>query len=195
MNLSATFAAMSMLTSMVFGSASPGADEVALHGIFSDHMVLQREMKLPVWGTAAAGHEVTVTFNGAAASAVADANGRWIVELPAQSASKTSRELKVLAGGEPRLTVSDVLVGEVWVCAGQSNMEWRTNQEATWATEQASATLPHVRLRNMGYAGQGHAASGYSAAIVARQTPSQFYNATAWAACDATSAAPFSAVG
>ena len=197
MNTSARF--YRIVTPALVGTAlllpASGGDAVALDPIFSNSMVLQRDMALPVWGTAAAGHEVTVTFNGAAASTVADVTGRWLVKLPAQSASKTSRELKVLAGGQPRLTVSDVLVGEVWLCAGQSNMEFRCDQEATWATEQASAALPHVRLRNMGYAGQGVGAVGYSAAVVARQTPSQFYNASAWAACDATSVAPFSAAG
>ena len=172
-----------------------GGDAVALDPVFSDRMVLQRDAKLPVWGTAAAGHEITVTFNGTAAAAVADAQGRWLVELPAQSASKTSRELKVLAGGQPRLTVGDVLVGDVWVCAGQSNMEFRTDQEATWATESTGAALPHVRLRNMSYAGQGVGATAYSAGVVARQTPAAFYDAATWTACDATSAAPFSAVG
>lgn len=130
-----------------------GGDAVVLDPIFADHMVLQRDAKLPVWGTAAAGHEITVTFNGASAATVANAQGRWLVELPAQAASKTSRELKVLAGGESRLTVADVLVGEVWLCAGQSNMEFRCDQEATWTSEQTSATIPHVRLRNMAYAG------------------------------------------
>lgn len=188
-----------VITPAIAGTAfllpASGGDNLALDPIFSDGMVLQRDMALPVWGTAASGHEITVTFNGAAASAVADANGRWLVELPAQAASKTSRELKVLAGGTPRLTVSDVLVGEVWLCAGQSNMEFRCDQEATWAAESASASLPHVRLRNMGYAGQGVGATAYSAAIVARQTAADFYNASTWAPCTAASAAPFSAVG
>ena len=197
MNTTARF--FRIITPAVAGAAlllpASGGDAVALDPIFSNSMVLQRDMKLPVWGTAAAGHEITVTFNGAAASAVADAQGRWLVELPAQTASKTSRELKVLAGGEPRLTVSDVLVGEVWLCAGQSNMEFRCDQEATWTTESAGAALPHVRLRNMGYAGQGVGATGYSAAVVARQTATDFYNASSWAAASATTAAPFSAVG
>ncbi|MEK0452066.1 MAG: hypothetical protein RL088_4334 [Verrucomicrobiota bacterium] len=197
MNTTARF--FRIITPAVAGVAlllpASGGDAVALDPIFSNSMVLQRDMKLPVWGTAAAGHEITVTFNGAAASAVADAQGRWLVELPAQSASKTSRELKVLAGGQPRLTVSDVLVGEVWLCAGQSNMEFRCDQEATWATESAGAALPHVRLRNMGYAGQGFGATAYSAAIVARQTATDFYNASSWAAASSTTAAPFSAVG
>jgi sialate O-acetylesterase len=172
-----------------------GNDAVTLDALFSDHMVLQREAKLPVWGTAAAGHEITVTFNGASAGAVADAQGRWRAELPAQVASTTARELQISANGTPLITVGDVLVGEVWLCAGQSNMEFRTDQEATWAGEQANAALPHVRLRNLGYAGQGIFASAYSAAVVARQTPEQFYNAGTWAACNAASAAPFSAVG
>ncbi len=175
--------------------AAAGPDDVTVNEVFSDHMVLQRDIALPVWGTASAGHRVTVEFAGQAASTLADAAGKWSVKLPPLAASNISRPLTIRADGEGRTTINDVLVGEVWICAGQSNMEFRCNQEATWATEQTSATLPEVRLRNMGYAGQGHAASGYSAALVARQTPAEFYNPSTWTACTAASAAPFSAVG
>ena len=187
-----------VITPAIAGAAllvpASGGDAVALDPLFSDHMVLQRGAKLPVWGTAAPGHEITVTFNGAAAAVVTGASGQWLVELPAQSASKTPRELKVLANGQSRLTVKDVLVGEVWICAGQSNMEFRCDQEATWSTERSAAALPHVRLRNMGYAGQGIFGSAYPASIAARQTPDDFYNASAWTECNAATAASFSAV-
>lgn len=186
-------------TPLVLGAASllaaPGPDNLVVNEVFSDHMVLQREIALPVWGTAGAGHRVTVEFAGQAATTLADATGKWSVKLPPLAASKISRSLTIRANGEVRATINDVLVGDVWICAGQSNMEFRCNQEATWATEQASATLPEVRLRNMGYAGQGHAASAYSAALVARQTPAAFYNSSSWTTCTAASAAPFSAVG
>ncbi|MHA3772454.1 CotH kinase family protein [Verrucomicrobiota bacterium sgz303538] len=172
-----------------------GADNVALDPVFSDHMVLQRDTALPVWGTAAPGNEITVSFGGDSAATIAAEDGRWFVRLPAKSASKVPRELKVRANGQERLTVSDVLVGEVWLCAGQSNMEFRTNQEATWVTEQRNASLSNVRLRNMGYAGQGYFATEYPATLVSRQTPHSFYNASSWVPCDASSAAPFSAVG
>ena len=186
-------------TPLVLGTAllaaAPGPADVTVNDVFSDHMVLQRDVSLPVWGTAAVGHRVTVEFAGQAVSTLADADGKWSVQFPKLAASKVSRAMTIRADGEVSKTINDVLVGEVWICAGQSNMEFRCDQEATWATEQTSATLPEVRLRNMGYAGQGHAASGYSAALVARQTPASFYNPSTWTACTAASAAPFSAVG
>ena len=89
---------------------------------FADGMVLQRGMPVAVWGTADAGESVTVSFAGFDAQACADGDGRWIVRLPALEASKEGRELRAAAasGGA---SVSDVLVGEVWYCCGQSNTE------------------------------------------------------------------------
>ena len=93
-----------------------------LAGLFSDHMVLQRAQSDPVWGHATPGERVTVRFGGQTVSTTADANGRWQVELPAMQASAAGRELVVEA--TDRVVIHDVLVGEVWLCAGQSNMEF-----------------------------------------------------------------------
>ena len=84
---------------------------------FTDHMVLQRRMKVPVWGRAAAGEAVEVSFAGQRLEAVADKAGRWRVDLAPMEACGEGRVLT--ANGK---AVSDVLVGEVWLCAGQSNM-------------------------------------------------------------------------
>lgn len=177
------------------GVLGAGREQGNLAPVFSDHMVLQRDMVLPIWGTATAGQKVAVAFNGSEVSAVATAEGKWRMEFPAQSVSKTPRELRLSIDGSARTIVKDVLVGDVWVCAGQSNMEFRCNQESTWKTESTVAEFPHVRLRNMGYAGQGYFGTPYSPDIVARQTPEEFYNASTWEACSASSAAKFSAVG
>ena len=163
--------------------------------VFTDHMVLQRDAALPFWGTAPAGEEVTVTLGASSVSRFADAQGKWKITLPARAANAQPQSVTVSLNGQVKLTLNDVLLGDVWLCAGQSNMEFRCNQESSWATEQASATMPHLRLFNMGYAGQGIFASAYSAAIVARQTPEMFYNTTTWTASDAASVATFSAVG
>ena len=98
---------------------------VKLAAPFTDGMVLQREMPVRVWGTADAGEKVQVTFADARRDAVADKDGKWMVELPAMPACKTGRTLA--ANG---VRISDVLVGEVWMCAGQSNTDcpiWGTN--------------------------------------------------------------------
>ena len=102
--------------------ASAALAKVELGTPFADGMVLQRGMPVAVWGTAEAGESVKVCFAGREADAVADGEGRWKARLPELEASKEGLELKaVAASGEA--SVSDVLVGEVWYCCGQSNTE------------------------------------------------------------------------
>ncbi len=96
---------------------------ITLSPVFTDHAVLQRDLPLPVWGRAPVGAEVTVTFAGQTKKATAGADGRFAVSLDPLVASATPAEL-VVATKDERLVVHDVLVGEVWLCGGQSNMEW-----------------------------------------------------------------------
>ncbi len=91
-------------------------------GIFGDHMVLQEGVKLPVWGTASPGEEVTVTVGQDSAKTKAGEDGKWKVELSALK--KGSAPTTVTVAGTNTITFSDVLVGDVWVCSGQSNMEF-----------------------------------------------------------------------
>ncbi len=95
--------------------------ELRLATIFQDRMVLQREKPLPIWGWAEPKQSVTVNFAGQKKSAQADENGRWQVDLDALEASSKGQSLNVEAGTESK-SLNDVLVGEVWICAGQSNM-------------------------------------------------------------------------
>ena len=95
------------------------AQAVKLPPIFRDHMVLQRDVSVPVWGRADAGAEITVRFAGQIKTATADAQGRWAVRLEPISVSNEPREMRI---GDSVLR--DVLVGEVWLCSGQSNMRW-----------------------------------------------------------------------
>jgi len=94
--------------------------DVRMPSIFGDHMVLQQGVSLPVWGQADPGEQVKVSFAGKEAAAVADAKGEWKVKLEPLAASDQVREMVV--SGSNTLTFSDVLVGEVWLCSGQSNM-------------------------------------------------------------------------
>ncbi len=129
--------------------------------IFSDHMVLQRHKPIPVWGTAEPGHWVTVAFAGQEATVFADKeNGQWAVELLAISASSEGRELvvtqhnlpheeQVEAQTEPETRVvvfADVLVGEVWLCGGQSNMEWPLRRDRDADAAVAEADVPGIRV-------------------------------------------------
>ncbi len=103
------------------GFLSPVMAELRLATIFNDHLVLQREKPVPVWGWAEPDQSVTVSFGGQEKSANANAQGRWQVDLDAMDASTEGRSLTVQAGSESK-ELKDVLVGEVWICAGQSNM-------------------------------------------------------------------------
>jgi sialate O-acetylesterase len=101
--------------------ASTSQADVQLPNCFSDHMVLQRDMKVPIWGTADAGEKVTVRFREQEKTTTAAADGTWRVELDPLEAGGTPNELTV--EGKNTLTRSDVLVGEVWIGSGQSNMQ------------------------------------------------------------------------
>jgi len=129
--------------------ALPAAAEVTLSEIFSDHMVLQQGMNVPVWGWAPAGTKVTITFAGQTQTAVAEPPGRWRVELAPMDASAEPRDLTVNTGDQT-LTVKDVLVGEVWLCSGQSNMAWPVAQAANPDAEAAAANHPGIRMFRVG---------------------------------------------
>jgi sialate O-acetylesterase len=111
--------------------------------LFGDHAVLQRDVPVPIWGTAAPGEKITVQCDAAKASAQADASGRWKVTLPPLSTG-AARTL-IFAGEKDSVTSSDILVGDVWLCSGQSNME-RTLHGAAHADEEiAAASYPSIR--------------------------------------------------
>ena len=113
--------------------------------IFGDHMVLQQESKLPVWGWAAPGEKVTAIIGEQRAAAVAGADGKWRVDLPAMPSSTASQTLRV-EGEKNKLEFADVLVGDVWVCSGQSNMGYPLNASHNAPAEIAKAADPQMRL-------------------------------------------------
>lgn len=146
-------------------------------------MVLQRDARVPVWGRAAAGEEVTVTFRGQRVSARADGTGRWRAELAPMSAAADPAELTIAAANT--VVLRDVLVGEVWLCAGQSNMDWPVRHQGMSvkdaANEVAAAQFPLIRLLK----------------IPRRNTPQpqETLPATSWTVCSPETVGAFSAVG
>lgn len=173
--------------------AAVRAESPALAPVFQDSMVLQRGVPVPVWGTADAGTAVTVTIADQRKQTKADDKGKWSVTLEAMKADTQPRDLKVVAG-DNTLIVRDVLVGEVWVAAGQSNMEWPLANEAHAKTELPTADHPKLRLLNLSYAGQNYFAKPFGRDMLKRLTPDEFYQGT-WQPCSARAAKDFSAVG
>jgi len=121
--------------------------EVRLPALFSDNLVLQQRKPLPVWGWAAADEDVTVTFAGQTQVTRADLDGKWRVTLDPLVASTQPADLVVT--GKNTLTLKNILVGEVWVCSGQSNMQWTVSQAGNAAQEVAAANFPQVRMFNV----------------------------------------------
>ncbi len=120
------------------------AAELKLATPFADHMVLQREKPVPVWGWADAGESITVEFAGQKKTATANSDGKWTVKLDPLVANDQPQSLVVK--GSKLLTINDVLVGEVWLGSGQSNMAMTVKSCNDFDKEQAAATLPLVRM-------------------------------------------------
>lgn len=117
--------------------------DVRLPNVFSDHMVLQRDKPIKVWGWAAPREKIKVLLSGKTADTSADANGEWKVELPAMNAPGP-HEMTVT--GKSTVKISDILVGEVWVCSGQSNMEFELKHALNAQQEIKGADYPQIRL-------------------------------------------------
>ncbi|OPZ27634.1 MAG: Glycosyl hydrolases family 2, sugar binding domain [Lentisphaerae bacterium ADurb.BinA184] len=149
--------------------------------VLGDHMVLQAGLPVPVWGWAEAGAEITVSFAGQTAKATAGADGRWQVRLAAMPASAEGRELRIQSNRDaaPRV-LADVLVGEVWVCSGQSNMQFGLGGANRGQEEIAAADYPRLRL--------------FTVPNVTAPQPADDC-AAGWRVCSPESAGGFSAVG
>jgi sialate O-acetylesterase len=135
------------LLAAVIGAAAAGAmDEMKPCSLFSDGAVLQQDLPVPVWGTATNGEIVTVTFRGQALSAVAQ-DGRWMVRLKPMKAGGPWP--MIISGSKARFELKDILVGEVWICSGQSNMQFPLIQCSNAAPAIASSQDPMMRLFNV----------------------------------------------
>lgn len=161
-------------------SHAPGEPptQVELAGIFGDHMVLQRGAPLRIWGRAPVGERVQVLFRGEGKTALADRQGHWQVFLRAAPAGGPHQ---LTVRGRNTLRLSDVLVGDVWVCAGQSNMEWTVGQSLDAGREVASANYPQIR----------HVKIAHRVSL----QPMDDIEPTAWKVSSPTTTAEFSAAG
>lgn len=124
--------------------AAPIFADVTLPRILDNNMVLQRDIPLPVWGWAEPGEEVTVSIAGQELSTKANDQGRWQVRLAPLAAS--SEPLEMTVAGKNQIKLQNILVGEVWVCSGQSNMAWAVSQVQNAEKELADADQPMIRL-------------------------------------------------
>ena len=126
--------------------AATGFADIKLPAVISDNMVIQRGMKVPIWGWAEPGEKVIVggSWQCHAWQAVAGKDGKWMVEI--DPPGRTGGPFEIAVIGRNTITIKNILVGEVWVASGQSNMEWSVARSAKAEQEIASANYPHIRL-------------------------------------------------
>lgn len=130
-----------LLIALYFVSVVVSAN-VKLPKIFADNMVLQRNTPIPVWGWAAANEKIEVKFNNQIKKTKADKNGKWMIRLDNETAGGPY-ELSII--GNNKIVIKNVLVGEVWLCSGQSNMEFTVSEAINAEKEMNDANFPMIR--------------------------------------------------
>ncbi len=159
---------------------------------FSGNMILQRDEPIPVWGKAAPGSKVEVTFGNLTRSSVAARDSSWKLYLPAQTATLQSQSLKI-SSGDTAVQFNNILIGDIWICLGQSNMEWPMIREKHCPEEIKNSLQPLLRIYNPTYAGKNIFGTGFPDSVATLLTSGRFYNGY-WQACDSSSFKSMSAV-
>jgi sialate O-acetylesterase len=178
-SLRRSIGALAKLSLVASAWAAQAADEARpfLHPLFSDHMVFPRELKAPVWGWTTPGAKVQVKMGEVSAVATAGADGRWQALLGPFAAGGP---FTLTVSGPEAVTVSDVLTGDVWICSGQSNMQWSVGGVVNAEQEIAAANYPQIRLLTV--------------PCVTAYAPRDLFQG-GWQACAPASVGGFSAVG
>ncbi|MEN8773378.1 MAG: sialate O-acetylesterase, partial [Akkermansiaceae bacterium] len=164
---------------LFFAATFSSSADVIVSKAFGDHMVLQQGAPIRVWGTGDPGESVSVSLGGKTAKATTTKEGSWRVDLPSLTAD--GKSLTMTVKGKNTIEIKDVLLGEVWICSGQSNMEWAVNRSLNPKEEIAAAKHPQIRLFNV----PGH---------VAQPEPGNDPRGK-WQICSPESVPSFSAVG
>lgn len=160
-------------------SAQVSYADVKVPNVFTDHMVLQQGQKNRVWGVADAGETVKVTIGAQSHTATPGEGGKWTVTLDPMPVNATPQTLTI--AGKNTIKIEDVLVGEVWVCSGQSNMQWSVNASTDPDLEKLAAKFPKIRMINFPQVG--------------RQEPIWSHDDRKWQVCAPDTLGNWSAVG
>jgi sialate O-acetylesterase len=156
---------------------APARADVRLPAIIGDNMALQQATDVPIWGWADPGEKVTVTLGGQSKTATADSGGEWMIRLDSM---KEGGPTSMTVSGKNSITVENILIGEVWVCSGQSNMGFSVSRANDAEKEIAAADYPEIRL--------------FSVPLLGTQEP-QYDCGGKWVVCSPETVGSFTAVG
>ncbi len=170
-------ARLALAIAMGASAVASAVAAVAPNALFSEHAVLQQGVKVPVWGTTDQAEEVKVSFAGQEVSAK-PADGKWRVDLAPMTAG--GPHLMTITQGATKVEVNDVLIGEVWICGGQSNMQWTLKQSDGGSEAIANSANDMIRLMTVPRKGADAPATAVEAS---------------WAVCGPQTSGDFSGVG
>ena len=168
--------------------------QVKLAPFFSDNMVIQRDQPVTIWGTAPAGSIITVQLNQEIKSVITDSAQHWIVQLAPRSAS-TQPVVLYIADGIHQLSLHGIVFGDVWLCIGQSNMEWPLIRDKYAKDELQVANMPLLRFYNPGFIGKNYFGTAFSDSMYKLMEPATFYKPASWTPSDSSVAKQMTAVG
>jgi sialate O-acetylesterase len=163
---------------LVFNIGYLSTAQVVLSPIFTDNMVLQRNRPIPIWGNSNDNETVEIRFNKQIKIVKADENGKWMVKLNPEIAGGP---YQLIVEGKNTLQLNNILVGDVWICSGQSNMEWTVGQSQNAKEEISSANNPLIRHVKI--------------AKEINSLPQDTFATNSWQVCDSTTVADFSGIG
>ena len=138
----------SLIALLAWPACAQAQDAPAFDPVFTDHAVLQRDRPIALWGEAEPGARLELALDGETVSTQADGHGRWRAELAARAAGGPyTLTLRETGGGATEL--SDILIGDLWLCSGQSNMEFPVSRALNPGREIPAATQARIRLFDM----------------------------------------------
>lgn len=170
-----------------------GAAQFQPAPIFSSGMVFQRDAAIPVWGKGIPGENVMVWFKGQLQQTKVGQDSTWKVWLNAKPASERPASL-MLQSGQSKMEIQNILIGDVWLCLGQSNMQWPMQREMHYRAEIPNSTQPDLRFYNPAYAGEQIFGAPFPDSVLERLNRRDFYQGQ-WEISDSNTFRKMSAVG
>jgi sialate O-acetylesterase len=167
---------------------------LSFHNAFQTNMVLQRDKPIRVWGWAQPGRKVTLSFAGKSTTATADKDGEWKAELPALEASAEPRTM-TLKGASKTVTLDNVLVGDVWVLGGQSNMEFPLSKVENGQLEIVSANYPEIRILTLPHGNDKDPQAGFERLHQWSDWSGRHFRRGDWDVCTPQNVKELSAIG